>query len=167
MPPNEKTLLHFSTTQVAVGTLLVGLKAAHKGRQRVGQRHVDEVFEAVRKAEFPDRPSLFSSLWATDVFDSSIPRKAFEEGAHKGWLYEIQPVEKPCEVEPHWEILGCRAVTQSGLAGRELQAYLEEMGRRFWGPELVDRGVRDFLCPTGAVVVRLIREVTPQDVSNG
>ncbi len=57
MPRNEqKTFLHFSTTEVTAGTLLVGLIAAHKGRQRVRQRQVDEVFDAVRKTEFSDKP---------------------------------------------------------------------------------------------------------------
>jgi hypothetical protein len=157
-------MLHFSNTPVSIGTQLVGLKAAHKGRQRAGQRVVDEIFESVRKSEFPSKPSLFTSLWVTDVFDPSIARKAFEEGAETAWLYEGEPVGEIVEVELHWEVLACRAITQSAMSGQELRRYVEEMARKFWLPEIVPGRIRDFLCPLGAIVIKQISVVSQADV---
>lgn len=157
-------MLHFSNTPVSIGTQLVGLKAAHKGPQRAGQKVVDEIFESVRKSEFPGKPSLFTSLWVTDVFDPSIARKAFEEGAEIGWLYEVEPVGEIVEVEPHWEVLACRAITQSTLSGHELRRHVEELARKFWIPEAVDGPVRDFLCPLGAVVIKQISVISRSDI---
>jgi len=158
-------MFHFSTQPVSIGTHLVGLKAAHKARQRVGQRVVDEVFEAVRKADFPDRPSLFTALWVTDGFDPAIPRKAFEEGAELGWLYEVEPVGEIVEVEAHWEVLACRVVTQGALRGPELRRHLEVMARKFWEPKIIPGPIHDFLCPQGAIVLRQVGVITPANLT--
>lgn len=72
-------LYHFSQKPLPVETLLVGMKAINKKQQRVGQQRVDEDFEEIRKSQFPIAPSLFTSLWTANIFDLSIPRKAFEE----------------------------------------------------------------------------------------
>jgi hypothetical protein len=165
MPPyNRKDMFHFSTQSVSIGTHLTGLKAAHKTRQRIGQRAVDEIFEAIRKAEFPRKPSLFTSLWVTDVFDPSIPRKAFNEDFELGWLYKVKPVGEICEIESHWAVLACRAITQSPLCSRELRLYIEDLAKKFWQPDIVPGPVRDFLCPQGAIVIKEVYVVTPADL---
>ena len=157
---------HFSLHPFPIGMLLIGMKAANKKKQRIGQQRVDEDFEAVRKFQFPNAPSLFTSLWVTNIFDSSIPRKAFEENPEisSGYLYRVEPQLDYYEVEPHWEVLACRAVTQSGLVGMQLQKYIDEMAVRFWTPELVSDTVKDFLCPHGAMINALVREVKAKDV---
>jgi len=142
------------------------MKAAHKNKQRIGQQRVDEDFDAIRKLKFPNAPSLFTSLWTTNVFDPSIPRKAFEENPEisSGYLYQVQPQGKYYEVEPHWEVLACRAVTQSGLSGMQLQNYIDEMAVKFWKPDYVSGKVKDFLCPQGAIIKTLDRVVSIKDV---
>ena len=157
---------HFSRNRIRVGTLLVGLKSAHKSAQRVGQRQVDEEFEAVRKARFPNAPSLFTSLWVTDGPDPSIPRKAFIEDPSlvEGYLYHVEPRGAVYQVEPHWEVLACRAVTQSGLAGAALRAHIGEMAERFWRPDLVEAAARDYLCAEGAVVIEELRRMPRSEV---
>jgi hypothetical protein len=159
-------LFHFSLQPFPVGTLLVGMKAAHKRQQRMGQKRVDDDFDAIRKAKFPNAPSLFTSLWVTDTFDLSIPRKAFEENRDSslGYFYQVEPVGEYYEVEPYWEVLACRAVTQSGMSGMQLQNYIDEMAVKFWTPDLVSNKVRDFLCPQGAVIKALVREVKRDEI---
>jgi len=162
------TFYHFSLRPFPIGTLLIGMKAINKKKQRVGQQRVDEDFEAIRKIQFPNAPSLFTSLWVTNVFDPSIPRKAFEENPEIpiGYFYEVEPQGDFYEVEPHWEVLACQAVTQSGLKGIQLQKYLDEMAVKFWGPVLFGGTIRDFLCPTGAIIKALVREVKAEDVDS-
>lgn len=157
---------HFSLKPFETGTLLVGMKAIHKKQQRMGQQRVDEDFDAVRKLRFPNAPSLFTSLWVTNIFDPSIPRKAFEENPEckLGYLYRVEPQGGVYEVEPYWEVLACRAVTQSGMQGMELQNYIDEMAVKFWTPQLVSETVKDFLCPQGAVIRELIAEVSADQV---
>ena len=157
---------HFSLQPFPLGTLLVGMKAINKRKQRIGQQRVDEDFDAIRKVQFPNAPSLFTSLWTTNSFDPSIPRKAFEENPEIpiGYLYQVEPQGEYYEVEPHWEVLACRAVTQSGLSGMQLQNYIDEMAVKFWKPERVSGKVKDFLCPQGAIIKALVREVRMQDV---
>lgn len=138
------------------------MKSTRKSLQRVGQRYTDEIFEDIRKREF-SAPSLFVSLWVTNSEDASIFRKAWEEtGFTTGYLYEVMPVAPPYEVEPYWEVMACRAVTQSKMR-RELLPFVEDMARKFWTPQIVDGGIRDYLCPQGAIITRLIREVKPPD----
>lgn len=156
---------HFSLRPFPVGTLLVGMKAAHKRKQRMGQQRVDEDFESVRKIQFPDAPSLFSSLWVTQAFDASIPRKAFEENPEvpAGYFYLVEPQREYYEVEPYWEVLACRAVTQGGLNGMDLQNFINEMAVKFWTPLIYNVTVRDFLCPYGAVILSLERQIFAKD----
>jgi hypothetical protein len=160
---------HFSLHPFPIGTLLIGMKAMHKKQQRMGQQRVDEDFESIRKIQFPAAPSLFTSLWVTNVFDPSIPRKAFEENpaASLGYFYQVEPQGEFYEVEPHWEVLACRAVTQSGLKGMQLQNYIDEMAVKFWTPSLVSATVKDFLCPQGALITAFIREVKVTEVPGG
>ena len=157
MNKSSMDFFHFSLQSFPLGTLLVGMKASNKKKQRIGQQRVDEDFDAIRKVRFPNTPSLFNSLWTTNVFDPSIPRKAFEENPEIpiGYLYQV---------EPHWEVLACQAVTQSGLSGIQLQNYIDEMAVKFWKPEHVSGKVKDFLCPQGAIIKALVREVRTQDV---
>ena len=82
-----------------------------------------------------------------------------------GYLYKVEPQGEYYEVEPHWEVLACRAVTQSGLEGMELQNYINEMAVKFWTPVIHNEAVRDFLCPQGAVIKRLESDVKKEDVS--
>jgi len=105
----------------------------------------------------------------TDVFDPSIPRKAFEENPEipSVHLYQVQPQGEYYEVEPHWEVLACRAVTQSGLSGMQLQNYIDEIAVKLWQPEYVSGKVKDFLCPQGAIIKALDREVTIKDINLG
>jgi hypothetical protein len=156
---------HFSLNLFPIGTLLVGMKAIHKNKQRVGQQRVDEDFEAIRKLQFPDAPSLFTSLWVTNVFDPSIPRKAFEENSEisAGYFYQVEPQGDYYEVEPYWEVLACRAVTQSGLKGMQLQKYIDKMAVKFWTPNFVNDTIKDFLCPQGAIIQAFVREVKAED----
>lgn len=163
---NTMDFFHFSLQSFPLGTLLVGMKAANKRKQRIGQQRVDEDFDAIRKLQFPNAPSLFTSLWTTDVFDPSIPRKAFEENPEIsiGYLYQVEPQGKYYEVEPHWEVLACQAVTQSGLSGMQLQNYIDEMAVKFWKPEFVSGKVKDFLCPQGAIIKAFVRDVRMQDI---
>lgn len=157
---------HFSLHPFPIGTLLIGMKAINKKKQRVGQQRVDEDFEAIRKLQFPEAPSLFTSLWVTNVFDPSIPRKAFEENPKIsfGYFYEVEPIGEFYEVEPYWEVLACRAVTQSRQKGMQLQSYIDEMAVKFWKPQLVSSLVKDFLCPKGATIKVLVREIKAEDV---
>ena len=153
--------LHFSPRSFEPGDLLVGLKSTRKSEQRVGQRQVDEVFEAIRKADFPEAPSIFTSLWMTTSFDEAIPRKAFAEdpGLPEGYLYEVAPIGETYRVEAHWEVEACRAVTQSGLRGAALREHVEALAGRFWRPEIVEPEQSYLLCPGGATVVRLARRI--------
>ena len=157
---------HFSLQPFPMGTLLVGMKAAHKRKQRIGQQRVDEDFEEIRKSQFPTAPSLFTSLWVTNVFDSSIPRKAFEENPDFsiGYFYLVEPQGEYYEVEPYWEVLACRAITQSGLDGMQLQRYIDELAIKFWTPILYSETVKDYLCPHGAVIKELVQEVKSEEV---
>lgn len=157
---------HFSLQPFSAGFLLVGMKAAHKKKQRMGQQRVDEDFEAIRKLKFPQAPSLFTSLWMTNIFDASIPRKAFEENPENtvGYFYRVEPQGEVYEVEPYWEVLACRAVTQSGLDGMDLQNYINEMAVKFWSPNIHNQSVRDYLAPNGAVIVVLERVIHVSEV---
>jgi hypothetical protein len=162
----KMNLYHFSLKPFPVETLLVGMKAIHKKQQRVGQQRLDEDFEEIRKSQFPTAPSLFTSLWTTNIFDLSIPRKAFEENPDTpfGYFYQVEPQGEFYEVEPYWEVLACRAVTQSGMDGMRLQNYINEMAVKFWTPILYSKAVRDFLCPQGAIIKTLVREVKAEEV---
>lgn len=153
-------LYHCSTEDFEPGTFLVGLKAAHKRRQRMGQRLVDEIFENVRKQRFQLAPSLFTSLWVTNVFDMSIARKMFEETcASRVVVYEVRSSVQPYRIEAHWEVVACKSVTQSNLRGGELIAYIESLACRFWQPDTVDDACQTLLCPDGASVARVARVI--------
>src|SRR5688572_4057291 len=157
---------HFSTQAFAVGTMLEGRKYMRKRAQRIGQQLVDEVFEGVRKREFPAAPSLFTSLWTSSAFDPAIARKAFAEDPSlaEGVLCLVEPLANVCQVEPHWEITACRAVTQSGLKGAALEESVVNHGRRFWRPDVVHDDVSFFLCAAGARIVREVRRIRPGDL---
>ena len=162
----QVNFFHFSIQPFSIGTLLVGMKAAHKKQQRIGQQRVDEDFEVIRKLQFPNAPSLFTSLWVTNIFDPSIPKKSFEENPKIpiGYFYQVEPQRDYYEVEPYWEVLACRAVTQSGMDGTQLQKYINEMAVKFWTPILYSKAVKDFLCPQGAIIKALVREVKAEEV---
>jgi hypothetical protein len=162
-----KIFFHFSLQPLEKDFLIVGLKAVRKSKQRIGQRVADEIFEKVRKKEFPLFPSIFSSLWVTDVYDPSIARKAFEENPEVklGYLYQVEPVGKVIEVDAETEIEVCRAVTQSKLKGGALVNYLEEAARKFWQPkQRKENFPRCFLCPEGAKIVRLVRIIKKEEL---
>ena len=159
-------LLHFSSAPLSKGQLIVGLKATRKRTLRVGQRQADEVFEAIRKAEFPQAPPLFTALCLSDAYDPSIPRKAFRDKPSFmfGFLYEVQPRGKVYQVEPYWELQACQAVTKSGLRGHASRVFLEDMARKFWKPELRETPLHFYLCEDGAIILREVRKVSRQDV---
>lgn len=153
-------LYHCSTEEFQLGTYLVGLKAAHKRRQRMGQRVVDEIFENIRKEKFSHAPSLFTALWVTDRFDASIARKMFEEtGAPRVVVYEVQPGIRPYRVEAHWEVVACKSVTQSNLRGGELVKYIEALANQFWLPDIVDNNLQTLLCADGAIVSKVAKVI--------
>jgi hypothetical protein len=159
-------LYHFSLRELPVETHLVGLKGSSKSSQRVGQKKVDEIFEAIRKQEFPEAPSIFTSLWTSDRFDPAIPRKQFKEDpqAENGFFYEVLPEGNIYQIEPHWEVEACRSVTWSELKGGELNTELERLARLFWLPELVEDSAGIYLCPEGAVIRELVRTLTPGEM---
>lgn len=149
---------HCSINSIPRDTVLVGLKAVHKGRQRVGQKLADEIFDEVRKAEFPQAPSIFTSLWVTNTMDDTIARKMFEESldSQEAFLYEVIPLETPYRVESKWEVSACRAVTQSGLQGNDLIDFLKSEARKFWLPEIFDHDYGTYLCRNGAATGDLV-----------
>lgn len=163
---NSGTYLHFSLKQLELGTSLEGRKYMHKKRQRVGQSIVDEIFDQVRKDEFPNKPSIFTSLWIADKYDPSIPGKALTESKQQqGYMYEIKPVSDPVLVAPKWEVMACKAVTQSNLQGYELHEYIKSLARKFWKAEDADSAnVHDLLVADGALIVGEVATISRQEV---
>jgi hypothetical protein len=154
-------LFHFSLERFTPGEHLVGMKAAHKAQQRVGQALTDEIFDRVRKTTYPAAPSLFASLWLTSKYDASIARKQFIENPDnaEGFLYAVEPLGAVYEIDPEPEIEACRAVTWSGLKGGALDRHIAALAETFWHPEPIPREIQFYLAVSGASVTRLARVV--------
>ena len=153
-------MYHFSLTppDLIIG-MLHGRKYQHKQLQRPAQKYVDEVFEEVRKNMYPDKPSLFTSLWVTKTYDPKIAKKKFIDNhiAGEGYLYQVQSEYDAIPVDGRSEVEACQfyAWKLSEISHEITQTTLKTLAINFWenkhtaDPEYI----QDYLISGGAIIM--------------